>query len=68
MISEIIDVPLPLAACSDLISFFTFHISTCLSWPSPPSPPSLDILYYKSKKKAWQRRFLAKAWFTAHFY
>ena len=31
MIREIIEVPLPLAACRDLINFLTFHISTFLS-------------------------------------
>ena len=31
MISEIMDVPLPRAACKDLISFLTFQISTFLS-------------------------------------
>ena len=31
IIREIIEVPLPLAACRDLINFLTFHISTFLS-------------------------------------
>ena len=41
---EIMDVPLPLAASRDLMSFFTFQISTFLSAASVES----DIVYYLS--------------------
>ena len=42
----------PLACCRLFISFFTFHNSTCLSWPR--SPPSFDILLYEIR--IWRLR------------